>query len=327
MKLIRLILICIFINLQLSIVECLAKGAGSSAGATLTQSVSAKAASMADAYSSLSGEVIALHYNPAGLSTLQESELSTMYLRGLNNDTLGSIIFGKNFSFGTIAASILYYDTGKIELYDLAENKISKIGKRDIIVTVGIGKSIFKEKVGLGLNIKGISSEIFGEKAHAFAADIGAQYHGLIDMGLSVQNVGTALTYIDKKESLPEIVRLGMSHTISFTQHAITTAVDVPYFINEEETLGLAGLEYCYDNLFSVRGGYRFNFTDSSRNDEQQVIAGIGLNRNNFFLDYSVGITKNLDIPHYISIRVKFKQRDHYDSEDRDDFFRRRIKF
>lgn len=283
-----------------------AKGAGSSACPTLTKPVSARIAGMGEAYTAVSGDVVSMHSNPAGLSSLEGMEITTMYQRGLDEDNSANVLFGKKFGFGTLGASVLYYDTGKIEMYDSLGNEISKVGQRDVIATVGAGIPLYENKIGVGMNIKGISSQIFGETASAVAVDAGVQYRGLLknlDVGFSVLNAGTKLTYVSEGDDLPMNIRLGAAYIGGNETNQVSVNVDIPYYVNEEETLVSAGVEYIFNNLIAVRGGYKMK---SSSDDEQGVSAGVGFNWNNLSVDYAIGFTNNLDNPHHVSINMKF---------------------
>ena len=285
-----------------------AKGAGSSAVSALTQPVSAKAAGMAEACSSLSGEVFCLHYNPAGISSLEGQEALFMYQRGLGEDNFATFLYGRRFPFATLGGSILYYDTGKIELIDLSGKEISKTGQRDVIFTIGAARTAYGDKIPVGLNLKVISSQVFGESATGFAIDLGGQYRGLLeglDVGLSFQNLGTKLKYISKGESLPATIRLGGSYRKNFTEHALTGSLDLPYYINEQEILALFGAEYRYRNLLSFRAGYRLNMTNSS-GEAESFSLGLGVTWQRYSFDYAIGIAKDLSLPHHISIQAKF---------------------
>lgn len=296
-------LICL--NSQVTV---LAKGAGSSAGITLLQPISARVSGMGEAYSSLSGDLSCLHYNPAGLSTLERQTVSFMYQRGLADDNFTTLLYGKKCSFATLGASIVYYDTGKIEMYNTEGDLISKVGQKDVVFTIGGAKEI--KGFPVGLNLKFISSEIFGESAAAFAVDLGGQYkrelaNGQLQAGISLQNLGTELTYIDEGESLPLTIRPGISYGKEFSRNAVLVACDIPYYVNEEEMLILLGVEYTYNKLFSLRGGYRLNTDDADKEDEP-INIGMGLTWKNYALDYAVGITEDLSMPHRISVQVKF---------------------
>lgn len=283
-----------------------AKGAGSSAGLTLLQPVSAKVAGMNGAYTAMAGDIFSLHYNPAGLALLKGSEMSAMYQEGLDEDNTASLLYGIRTPIAVLGVSVLYYDTGKIEMYDTNGVEISKVGQRDVIATVGAAR-FFSSRIAAGLAIKGISSEIFGESASAVAADAGVLYVSKVNIGLAVQNMGTGLKYISETESLPQIVRLGLSHKLLINKTVmLNTAVDFPHYLQEEESHAIVAVDATYNKMISLRGGYNFNLTDSSREDEQKIAAGVGFQLGMLSLDYAIGIAKNLDMPHHVSIKVKF---------------------
>jgi hypothetical protein len=268
----------------------------------------AKAAGMGEAYSGVTGEAVAMQYNPGSLAFMKNMQLSALYQRGLVEDNFGSLIWGKNYSFGSLGSEVLYSDTGEIGMYDLTGNEINKVGQREIIASLGYAKLLGK-KASLGASIKGISSEIFGEKATAAAIDIGAQYQGIVkkvDIGLSVLNVGTPLTYVNEHEKLPAQIRLGGVYRIMEGEHGVSLNLDMPYFMVEKETLGLIGLQYMFHHMVALRGGYKINLTDSSRDDEQAVNIGAGFTLGSYSIDYAIGIAENLDNPQRISFTAMF---------------------
>ncbi|MBD3271653.1 MAG: PorV/PorQ family protein [Elusimicrobia bacterium] len=289
-----------------------AEGVGSSAVATLFIPVSAKTAGMAEACSSISGSIVSLHYNPAGIALLENHEIMTMYRQGFASDQYASLLFGTHLeSMGlSLGAGVLYYSSGDITLYDLSGTAVSKNGMKDIIVILGTGFNFAEDKVSLGLSIKGISSELFGEKAAACAGDAGIQYHGPVTIGIAAQNFGSSVKYVDTKEDLPALVRGGISVPFRVERHSMVCAFDVPYYINEEEARGHAGFEYNYQDMFMVRGGYIYNISDTSRSDEAHLTAGIGIKSNSYCIDYSVGFVSNLDMPHMISFGMRFGNRE-----------------
>ena len=158
-----------------------AKGAGSSSGATLIQDVSARSAGVGEAYGAVSGDVVSMHFNPAGIADIQNGEIETMYQKGLDEDNLMSLLAAKKYSFGTLGVSVLYYDTGKIEMYtQLTGELISEVGQRDVVAGMTYAMPL-SEKSQVGVTLKFISSKIFGISASAVAADAGVQYTGLVE--------------------------------------------------------------------------------------------------------------------------------------------------
>ncbi|MBD3272080.1 MAG: PorV/PorQ family protein [Elusimicrobia bacterium] len=301
MKLIRItIMLVLGLNAMLY-----AKGAGSTALATLTQPVTAKSAALAEAYTAVSGDIASLHYNPAGLSELRGLNVTAMYQQGLAEDDFASLLLGQEFGFGTLALGVVYYDTGKIDMFDLQGTKISKTGQQDIIASLGTGIPLLEHRLGLGIAVKGISSEIFGETGSTFAVDCGVQYRNLVenlDIGLSALNLGSGIEYVAEKEDLPSRIQPGMTYRLTFDEHHLTASLDAAHLINEEDTLALIGLEYVYDQLFALRSGFRSGDSD----DESNVRLGVGFMWKNYAVDYAIGITDNLDNPHFISVNMKF---------------------
>jgi len=283
-----------------------AKGAGSSSGITLTQPVSAKSAGIAEAYTAISGDVVSLHYNPSGLLSLKGKEVSFMYQSGFNGDNFTSIIYGMNIGSMAVGASILYYDTGDIEVYDSDGALVSNTGQRDMVLTVGGARKLYG--FPLGVNIKVISSEVFGEKATAFALDLGAQYRGLIenlDLGFAVQNLGTELKYVDRGDPLPLTIRPGALYKMDIRGNPLEVSLDLPYYLEDEEMLAFLGVGYTYMNLITIRSGYRLNLRDASGEDESFNV-GVGFTWKSYAFDYAMGITQDLSIPHRVSIQKRF---------------------
>jgi len=261
---------------------------GTTAGVTLLQPVTAKAASMGQACSGLRGDISALNYNPAGMASFTSGELSMMYQRGFAEDNYGS-----------------NYDTGKIEMYNSSGDLITKTGQRDMIFTVGAARKIFG--LSMGVSVKHMSSEIFGNEAKVWAMDAGAQFLGFGDnltFGLAIQNLGGKLQYLSEKESLPLTIRPGASYNMVLNAHKIMFSLDMPYYKNDKETLALMGVDYTY-NALSLRSGYRLNLSDSD-GEAESFNFGIGFNWSTYSFSYATGLIDNLDSPHQLSFTMKF---------------------
>ncbi|MBD3270990.1 MAG: PorV/PorQ family protein [Elusimicrobia bacterium] len=331
----NLIIMSILIVIGGQAAQLSAGGPGAAACISLAQPVSAKSAGMNNAYSALSGDIVSLHYNPAGIARMTQHELSALYRRGFAEDTYASLLCGFKFPDKKYAlgASVLMYDSGTVDIYNPQGEKFSKIGQRDLTFTLGLAMPSFIENVNCGFSIKGISSEIFGNSASAVAGDFGLQYCNGYTLAASIHNIGSKINYLNRDESLPEIIRVGIMKNYDFEKYSLITAIDFPHYIQESETLTLVGLELNVQGLYYIRGGYKYNFAESSRDDEQSVTGGMGVQFGNFSIDYALGITDDLDIPHTVSLGLKFgavshieRGRDTYIQEDDADdvFFKRR---
>lgn len=285
-----------------------AGGAGSSSGLIFTLPVTAKAAGVSESCAALSGEVSALHYNPAGIASIEGQQASMMYQKTLTDDTFGNVLYGIKTGFGVLAAGLLYYTTDKIEMYDLSGNIIKKTGQSDKVFIIGVGMKMPIENLDGGASLKILSSEIFGEKATAVAIDFGGIYTGLYEnlgLGLSVQNLGTKLKYVDKGESLPLAVRPAAIYTMPISEYDLSTSLDLPYYLEDEYMLALIGVELSYKKMLALRLGYRLNLDDSDVEDES-INAGIGFAWKNYSFDYAIGTADDLSSPHYVSLGMKF---------------------
>ncbi|MFW6134956.1 MAG: PorV/PorQ family protein [Elusimicrobiota bacterium] len=282
-----------------------AQGSGSSSIVSLLNPLSSRAAAMGEACSGISGDLMTVNYNPAGLFEIENLQVSAMYQKGLSDDVFASVVVGKKFSSGSLGTAVSYYSTGKISLYNIDGDLIRKTGQRDIVLIIGSARR-FNFLFG-GLNLKFISSEVFGRDALCLAVDMGGQYRVTNDMvvGVSVQNIGPELKYIEKFEKLPYIARSGMSYNLNIENEEFLFALDFPYYINEEELKLNIGLEAVFEDRLSIRLGLKSNLTRPDKIDEKLTL-GWGLEVENFEFNYSVGITDHLNIPQRISVDFKY---------------------
>ncbi len=300
-----IILIITFIFYLLSSNLLWAKGAGSSSGITLLRPISPKAAGIAEACSSMQGEITAIYYNPAGLAAFRGTEFSATYQRGLANDNLAALVIGQNLSTAVLGAAFIYYTTGKVDLYDTTGFLINRIGQQDIIFILGSATNY--KKLSVGLNLKYITSEIFGYRAFAFAVDSGIQFKfsDNINTGLCLQNLGTKLEYLKADEKLPLIIRSAVSWNYKDYGKNFIFAIDLPYYVNEEELLMSIGAQTTFEKQLSIRVGYKINLTHIKNIDEKLNI-GWGINFKKLQFNHSIGITSNLNIPQNFSVSIKF---------------------
>jgi hypothetical protein len=286
-------------------VSVYAKGSGSSAGITFLHPSSAEAASMAEACTALSGAAYVMHYNPASLASLNKTEISAMYQNGLADDNLTTLILAKPFSFAFFGAEIMYYTTGEVSLYDASGTLVKEVGQKDIAVIVGSAERF--GKFSIGFNFKYLTTELFGKNAFAFAADVGGQYDisKTLTTGAAIQNLGTKITYIEKDEDLPLLLRTGISWRQMDFGRDIVVSFDLPYYFNEQEIFASIGAEAVFEKQLTFRIGYRVNLSDPENMDEKFNL-GWGLIFNKFRFNHSVTITDKLNTPQRFSVSTKF---------------------
>lgn len=276
-----------------------AQGAGNSAGLILFDPASARAAATGEAFSAVTDDIAAFAYNPASLRTLTSSQLSFMYQRGLTDDSRGRFLIGKPIDCGGVGLNVNYYDGGHVDVNN-GLTKRSATAKKDFVFSLGAARSI--GRVAVGIAGKYISSEIIEqENAAAWAADFGAQVtlHPRWTLGAAFQNIGTNLKYVQKREDLPRIARLGAAWQALKGPLPLLLLAEAPYFFNEEEVRLSAGAETHVGPL-AFRVGYK------TINELTNFSFGAGFGIQQFSIDYSYGLVSEINDEHNVSFNAKF---------------------
>lgn len=300
-KLIIICMVSVFTSVNLY-----ASGAGVCGGEVVLEGVSARMRGLGEAGVSLSGTGEIMLYNPAGIYSLSGQEAVLMYRRGFDGETYGGGVYTRDFKDVNAGVALQYYSTGEIELYDSSENRIVETGQKDIALTAGLSKIFYGYPVGINLKI--VTSEIFGKNASAFAVDMGMQYPQIfkgVDGGVAIRNLGTELKYINDGDDLPLNAAAGISYSMDIDEGYLNTGLELPYFVNEKQFFALMGIEYSYCGIGEARLGYRINISDPDTDDSNFQI-GLGVNWQQYRFDYSMEISEDLESPHNISVRASF---------------------
>lgn len=269
----------------------------------------ARAAAMADAFSSVADDVTAAYWNPAGLTRLHESQIALMQNSALldtNYQYLGGAFAGERRSY---ALSIYRMDYGSIERYsnNPGDPQDGTFTAGSLAGSFSMGMKM-TEDFDLGFSAKFIQESIESESASSFAGDFGALYRmGETGFGLSVQNVGPGLKFVQEKGDLPQTVRAGVNH--KFFENNLLVAFDVSKPNDNDATLHTAA-EYHINPMFTLRGGYQATPGNSlDVGGLTGLTAGVGLNVNSFSFDYAFVPYGDLGSTHRFSVLFKFSPR------------------
>jgi opacity protein-like surface antigen len=257
--------------------------AGTTAANFLEIGYGAAGNSLGDAYVSLSNDVSAIYWNPAGLAQMSRSEamfVTQPWIAGINT-TFGAVGIVVP-SFGTIGASIILMDYGEMDetTVNMPEGTGEKFNARDMAINLSYARNL-TEWFSVGASGKYITSTISHESASAFACDLGVliktnffspahgNEHGL-NIGMSISNYGTTLKYegldlltpidVDPNSAgnyqnapgrlstqeweLPLIFRIGVSVTPILTDmHEIVLSADALHPNNNSESVNV-GAQY-----------------------------------------------------------------------------------
>ena len=174
----------------------------------------------------------------------------------------------------------------------------------DQAVALGLAKTFGNNNFGLG--VKYLESYLAGEKAQGMAFDLGFS-HGFnmrlpMSIGLSVQNLGVGLKYMDQRDPLPLSISAGFSLSVI---PGINLSVDAKRFVYDKQTNISLGTEYVVLSGVSLRSGYLADTNMSSVNNKG-FSAGVGIKLWNTNLDYAVTLYGELGNTQRISLKKQF---------------------
>jgi len=241
-------------------------GPGTTGARVLNQGIGVRPLGMGEAYTAVADDINAIYFNPAGLTLLNKREIGVLYMSDVTDAFYSSVGFVQPFEkIGVLGISFILYSGGIIEINNLDGTSADKRAQDDYVVTISYARNVIKN-LSAGANIKVLRSTLVEQyTAYSYAADIGVLYNlGNLNMGISVQNIGTPIIYKEKPDPLPLKIKVGAAYKMKVDgDNSLTMAFDVnkPYDNIFQENIGV---EYWFKNIFAVRSGYKFGYDSSS---------------------------------------------------------------
>lgn len=301
--------------------------AGISALTFLKIDPSVRSAGMAGANLTLTGDVFATAWNPAGIAEEENFSVgvsNTFWAGGVNLAYLGVV---KPFSAGNFGLTVTSLTSGPMEVR--TEFAPNGTGELFYVSNTAIGVSYGRRLTdffSFGGNIRYVNESLAEYTAHTAVIDLGFLYRvGYKDLSFAVlvQNFGTnsRLTgdfqpdgFNPKPISLesypaPTVFKLAVSLVPWKTDDmSLTTIAQLNHPNDNAENIRL-GLEYEYRKLLYLRAGYKINVPD-----QVYPTAGLGLRtrmgRHPLHFDYAVDPTRYLGWIHRIGLRFTLNSND-----------------
>lgn len=273
--------------------------------------VNARTSAMGNAQVSLAEGASSIAYNPAGMLSVTEMSFGATYQQWFADITHAFAAVAVNVpDIGTLGVGVTLLTTDDMIVttpaYPEGTGELFKAS--DYAFTVSYARQI-SEEFGLGLSAKYVKSFLYNSDidAGSVAFDIGTLYDIPVlrtRLGISVTNLGRDLTYINEPYSLPTALRFGARTTIYSTEdHLLYGAFQVGRPNDADEQYNL-GVEYVYQRLVSLRGGYRFNYDTENWSGGLGVsLASLGIAGS---LDYAYTNFKYLSGTHMFSLEIGF---------------------
>jgi hypothetical protein len=286
---------------------------GTLGGQSLKIGVGARAAAMGDAYVALADDATAVYWNPAGIARLSGQSISlnhTSWPANILFDQAAYVfsikwipgMLGVNVRALTMSRDIVrttYLPEGTGETFDAGEWAYGLSYARALTDKFSAGFSINYVQTGLD-DVKGSSTTF----------DFGTLYDvGVLGakIGMSIQNIGSDMSFIDEKVKMPVFFRVGGSFDVmQMGESKLIAAAEFTHPPDNSEKLNL-GAEYAFHDYLFLRGGYKLNY------DTEGLTAGFGVKfpltivkSSVARLDYAYQDMNYLSASHRVSVNVSF---------------------
>ncbi len=271
----------------------------------------ARATAMGNAQVALAEGALSISYNPAGILSAQNITFGGTYNAWFADITHSFMGVAANLGeWGSIGAGITVLTTDDIVVTTPAfpEGTGELFKASDYAFTLSYARQV-SEEFGIGVNAKYIKSFLYNDeiKGSSVAFDIGSLYDIPLlrtRLGISLNNLGKDITYINEQYSLPTALRFGARTTVFQEEnHLLYGAFQVSRPNDADEQYNI-GMEYVFQNIIALRGGYRFNY------DTENWSGGLGVSLNSLGidgkLDYSYTNYKFLPGTHMFSTEIGF---------------------
>ncbi|MBW7887528.1 MAG: type IX secretion system protein PorQ [Bacteroidetes bacterium] len=231
----------------------------------LRNDVSARASAMGGSFVSMTNDPNLLFYNPAGLATITNQQISLGYTKFLLDIHLGSLAYANELSdIGMLGIGVNYVNYGSFDGRNDLGIETGTFNAGDAAFSLSLART-YEENLYYGITAKIIHSSIEQYSSSALGFDFGILYSipgdNPITLGAALTNAGTQLSAFDtQKESLPLELRIGgtikpqhlpLLLNLNFTK--LTEAQS--NFINHFSSFTLGG-EFTASKTLRFRFGY-----------------------------------------------------------------------
>lgn len=264
---------------------------------------SARGTALGDSYGAVVDNSEAVFWNPGALTKVENIDISLGYVQWLfdvsHYSFAGAYTLGR---WGTIGFQGMYINIGEIEV-----TRVDALGFVGDNYNPGLTGQVIKpyqymvgisyakdltDKFTFGFTAKYAKEDLIAMSKGAVCFDFGFTFNTgfrTVRVAASVRNFGPQVKYVNTSYPLPQTFNIGISSylfspaeglLLNIPNQSLLVTFDLiqPRDYNQQNSFGI---EYSFDNMIYLRGGYKFN------GDQQGLSAGLGLKYNNYRVDYS----------------------------------------
>ena len=219
---------------------------------------SARTMALGGAYVALAEGSDAMAWNPAGLAVTQQREFGFSYLRYIQGvDSPLYLGYAHPMGRTTWGANLSYISVSGFDVRDAngVPQPGAEVGERDGLMSVGIARSFWYEKLFLGGSLRVVHEDIAGAATDTVVGDFGAilKPNPTLSLGFATQNFGSGAGNVSRVTRVGAGVRLG---------DFVTVGLELSKASDSGARIGLGGEfqlpeEYLDVGQMSFRLGYR----------------------------------------------------------------------
>lgn len=239
---------------------------GTTGAQFLELGVSARAMGVGDAYVAAAEDISAVFYNPAGLTSLYGKEAMFTYVQMPADVQYGFAAFGMPLESigGVLGVGVYGLTSGEIveRTYDYGSGTGRTFAWNDIAITLGYGRYL-TDRFSLGVTMRYIGEFVHEYSTSGWSADVGVNYntgYRGFKLAMAITNFGPDLKLIEKEYPLPINFKFGsVINVVETDRHIVTLMAEGSHPADNLEKYN-AGMEYTFNEMFSLRVGSRFNY-------------------------------------------------------------------
>jgi long-subunit fatty acid transport protein len=296
--------------------------AGISTAQFLKIGVGGRATALGDAFIAIANDASSLYWNPAGLVQFDNDQVMfshNQWVADINHEFFGTVYhLGKNRALG-ISVIALTMDDMPVT----TEFAPFGTGQFFVFSDLAIGLTYSQkmtDKFSFGVTVRYMEETLDKLKMRGVMLDLGTYYWtglGSTRFAVTVSNFGAEMApdgkinLVGKREksdwqsfSPPTMFRIGFAfEPYENEEHKVTTSIQLNHPNDNSENFAL-GVEYVWNSILSLRGGYKINV------DEQNISFGAGvdvpISIAKFTFNYSFVNFERLGSVHRFSIILGF---------------------
>jgi len=238
---------------------------GSALGQFLKIGVSPRASAMGNAFIAASSGADGTYYNPAVLSRLQGFNVMmthTEWFADINHDFAAAAYnFGRVGAFG-ISMTGFSTDLMKVRTPLQPEGTGETFFVSNYRVGVTYARNL-TDRVSFGGTVNYVRMSLHSDfQEPAYSADISALYitgYRDFQFAMKIANFGSSVAFVNEEYPLPLNFTFGMAINALEQQNQTVLVSSEVMKPNDGQTLVKGGLEWEYNQLLFLRGGYQFN--------------------------------------------------------------------